>query len=84
MKGQTKTWYNLIKTKPKELGLLYSLLLGLKLASVYSVPDDTMYKVRFGHDNTNDVSVEKYKDGNLQGSAHKAEVAELVSCEEAR
>ena len=46
--------------------------------------DKNMYKVRLGHDNVNDVSLEKYVDGNMVGTALREEVPEVVHCDEAR
>ena len=43
-----------------------------------------MYKIQLGHDNTHDVSLSKYLDGEITIDAQRHEVLDVISCDEAR
>ena len=46
--------------------------------------DSDMYKIQLGHDNTHDVSLSKYLDGEITIDAQRHEVLDVISCDEAR
>ena len=43
-----------------------------------------MYKIQLGHDNTHDVTLSKYLNGEIVIDAERHEAADVINCNEAR